>query len=209
MLARIVTAALFALLAVAAPAHAATLTWDVDASSFAPPPHGGTVNGFFVYDSTLQQITNFNITVAGPSFTPFSLNPTNAQVTIGNNLIFQTTNINFTDSALGEHVFFQTDLTDFAAPNQGIVCFQPGFQPCPRGVSLDQFSSASGPGFLQGALEVATPLPASLPLFGSGVMMLAGFAWRDRGRRFRLRPTNLGMRSQAWKTIQTRLTLQV
>jgi hypothetical protein len=28
----------------------------------------------------------------------------------------------------------------------------------------------------------ATPLPAALPLFGSGVMMLAGFAWRSRGK---------------------------
>jgi hypothetical protein len=29
---------------------------------------------------------------------------------------------------------------------------------------------------------LATPLPAALPLFGSGVMMLAGVAWRRRGK---------------------------
>jgi hypothetical protein len=28
----------------------------------------------------------------------------------------------------------------------------------------------------------AAPLPAALPLFGSGVMMLAGVAWRRRGK---------------------------
>ncbi len=27
-----------------------------------------------------------------------------------------------------------------------------------------------------------TPLPAALPLFGSGVLALAGFAWRSRGK---------------------------
>jgi hypothetical protein len=29
---------------------------------------------------------------------------------------------------------------------------------------------------------LATPLPAALPLFGSGVIALAGFAWRKKGR---------------------------
>ena len=28
----------------------------------------------------------------------------------------------------------------------------------------------------------ATPLPAALPLFGSGVLVLAGVAWRRRGK---------------------------
>jgi hypothetical protein len=30
--------------------------------------------------------------------------------------------------------------------------------------------------------DSAAPLPAALPLFGSGVMMLAGFAWQRRGK---------------------------
>jgi hypothetical protein len=30
----------------------------------------------------------------------------------------------------------------------------------------------------------ATPLPSALPLFGSGVVVLAGLAWRSRGKVF-------------------------
>jgi hypothetical protein len=35
---------------------------------------------------------------------------------------------------------------------------------------------------ISGDVVSAVPLPAALPLFGSGVMMLAGVAWRRRGK---------------------------
>ena len=188
---RTIAAAVFALLTVTAPAHAATVTWDVDAAALSglpgiPPSPTWTVTGSFAFNPTLQTISDFNISAAGfPTITPFTLNPLNAQVTISNNLIFQTTNINFQNTALGQDVFFQTSLTDFGDTNQGVVCFQPGFQPCPRGVGLDQFSSVGFDNgsrfFLQGALEVATPLPDTLPMFGAALLALGGFAaWRSR-----------------------------
>jgi hypothetical protein len=176
MISRIFAAVLFALLTVTAPAHSATLRWDVDAHDASGRPNR-TVTGFFDYNSVLGQITNFNIAVA--QFPTFTLNPTNAQVSIGNALILgpQTTNIEFRNFALSETVFLQTAfLADFGQSN-------------PRGYELDFFSDASSPdgGFnLQGGLELATPLPAALPLFGSGMIALAGFA-AYRSRRAALR----------------------
>jgi hypothetical protein len=74
--------------------------------------------------------------------------------------------------------------TDFGQTNRSLICFA---QQCGKGIPLVFFSTATdgdGHGFnLQGALFVApVPLPAALPLFGSGVIALAGVAWRRRGK---------------------------
>jgi hypothetical protein len=59
---RTFAAALFALLTVTVPAHAATLTRYVDASSiFKAAPNQGTVTCFFVYDTTLHNRSPISI----------------------------------------------------------------------------------------------------------------------------------------------------
>jgi hypothetical protein len=74
------------------------------------------------FGETLQKIINFNIVVAeNPTFT---LNPTNARTSIGNNQILwpQTTNIDFRNSAPFEDVFLQTSfLADFTQSNPSVV----------------------------------------------------------------------------------------
>ena len=51
---------------------------------------------------------------------------------------------------------------------------------------LDQFSAVEENGalaFIQGALDVATPVPAALPLFGTALAGLGGVGWfRRRGK---------------------------
>src|SRR5437016_10849381 len=74
-----------AFLTVTAPARAATITWDVNATSLSPTP--GSVTGSFVFNSLLQNITDFNISVTGFGGTPFTLNPSNAQAFFGNNSV--------------------------------------------------------------------------------------------------------------------------
>jgi hypothetical protein len=169
----------FALLTVT-PAHAATLTWDVNATALSglpgmPPQNTWTVTGSFVFDPSLQTITDFNISAAGfPTTTAFTLNASNAQASFGNNLIFDNTNVEFQNSALPETVFLQTALANLGQPN-------------PSGYPLDMFSSVafdnSSRFFLQGEIVSAVPLPATLPLFGSALAGLGGAGWLKRRRK--------------------------
>ena len=76
-------------------------------------------------------------------------------------------------------------LFDSSAPDVDLIVngLMPQFaQFNPTGIPLVFFSNATGVGFLQGKIVSPVPLPAALPLFGSGVLALAGFAWKKRGK---------------------------
>ena len=180
MFTRIFAAALFALLSITTPASAATITWGVNASALSglpgiPPSPTWTVTGSFVFNSALQTITDFNISATGfPNTTPFTLNPLNAQVSMGDNIAPSDTFIDF-----NQHNGNNVDLVvpglipQFATPNPiGI--------PLILGEFSVGFDNGSG-FFLQGGLVSPVPLPDALPLFGSALIGFMGFAvWRSR-----------------------------
>jgi hypothetical protein len=58
-----------------------------------------------------------------------------------------------------------------------------GFAELQEPSGLVGYGTLGGNSVGQATLSVsAVPLPAALPLFGSGILALAGFAWRSRGK---------------------------
>jgi hypothetical protein len=189
MTSKIFAAALFALLTVTAPAKAALITWDVNAVSISgipgtPPANTWTVTGSFVFNSALQTITDFNISATGfPDTTPFTLNPSDAQASIGTNFPLSPpeTGIGFTQNGAPPQNYVGLSVNGLILPQLA--------EPNPTGIPLIIYSSVGfntgsdtdSSFFLGGSLVSATPLPDALPMFGAALLAFMGFgAWRSR-----------------------------
>jgi hypothetical protein len=169
MLTRIFAAALFALLVTTAPAHAGAVAVEDINLNFG---NGYTADGrarFFV-----PGMAEF-----GPDFS--SPNPLH---------------LSFNGSSLDLPFYLHAGLDHFfySSPTGPFLFDLVGFGFPPNFVfsdfSLNGVTAVSGNFDCisisvvggSGTCPVSTPLPAALPLFGSGVMMLAGLAWRSGGR---------------------------
>jgi hypothetical protein len=175
MLTRIFAAALFALLMTTAPAHASPIYLEDLSLNFGG---GYTINGGMYFQLGMNPAPTFTFSFNG---TPLDLS-----------------------SSFGSdpgHFFFDTSPPPLPLP-PGFLPFEfdlariDGIGPLfPPPTSFSDFAlndvpavsgSVSGDtiNFGAGAVSCAapTPLPAALPLFGSGVIALAGFAVRRRGK---------------------------
>jgi hypothetical protein len=170
---RTFAAAIFALLAVTAPLHAATIQWDL--SGVTAP--GVTVTGFFDYDTvpccSAANFPDYNLTLTGAgttfTFTPFNsyLEETgSASLNVMNNGVTITNIEDLGLSSLGD---FGSTTPTLSLSNSIFFIKDPRVQ---------------AEGTLNGELIKApvspVPLPAAFPLFGSALAGLGGFGWLKR-----------------------------
>jgi hypothetical protein len=183
---KLALAAAVALLTVAAPARAAIIQWNLDGVHVTDNP-SMTFTGFLDYDTVANAGTsgssaNYNITefVGGaPSFT-WSLS--NSGTAFGNAVftgpIFEVGSLDSPQMFLGltGNLPFDGSVSTIPLIGSDGTCDTSYFVEgaCATGLGLS--------GSLVEASVSAAPLPAALPLFGSGVIALAGFAWQRRGK---------------------------
>ena len=157
------------------PASATPVTYDVSGTVTG----GGTFTGDFTYDSASNTIANFMFelptTLPSPS-TP----PSGYEMDKGNSfpIIFSSTHFQFDEDV---NTLVTVINLDFA--NSGIVGTLPSLSS-----TLTQGQSGFAPdylAFINGSVTLAsTPLPESLPLLASGLMLLAIlWGWPQRRQR--------------------------
>jgi hypothetical protein len=202
---RTIAAAVFALLTVTAPAHAAIIQWNLDNVAEIGNP-SVTFTGFFDYDTVANAgggaSPDFSITMLTGGSPDFTWSPSNSFGVFGGsgegNAIFNTgtnspaplpflfTGLNLVAEVpdvlvhgTPPYAFGDGSFSPLTLQNNTGGCLAHGscFYEGPAG----QFAVG-----LQGSLTTAevspVPLPAALPLFSSGVIALAGLAWRSRGK---------------------------
>jgi hypothetical protein len=185
---RICAAAVFALLALTAPAHAATIQWNLGNVT----DGAGTVIGFFDYNTNTNTVTNWDIIDIESSPPPLDAFFT-PQLSVGPCLFpfCGGGSIDFTTDLLvqvgGEPYFGDRQLSlDPLDPLDGSVTQVPlGSGSSLSGGPAEFYVPILSGAYLVDAEEVsAVPLPPALPMFGSAVIALAGFA-AIRSRRTR------------------------
>jgi hypothetical protein len=144
-----------------------------------PPPPANvteTVTGSFMFNTATDTVTNVQISVSGPDLTAaytevfsFKNSQLNPQLTVQNGTDFLTLQFNTQFSSGNAPPTTEDDIT--------LVNFQP-LTTTPQGFSIDAASSIFNGDPV--AVE-ATPLPAAIPLFASGLGVL-GFLGLRRKR---------------------------
>jgi hypothetical protein len=189
---KIAHAAAAAFLTVTAPAHAALIQWNLDNVTEQGNP-SVTLTGFFDCDTVANVAAglptgfspNFSITElgGGPSLTWSSLNSNSPFDFSSLGPRFTFVGDGLTDG-LGELIIDPNNSFDGSVPTLPLVAGSFLLaQDCSGGQCTNRdFLPLAGS--LTATDISAVPLPAALPLFGSGVMMLAGFAARRGGKVF-------------------------
>jgi hypothetical protein len=186
--------AVFAMLTAAAPARAATITWYLNAAPEFPDNglQGETVTGFFDWDTVTNTPTDWSITGKGPFIFSYSCgvpcpftaintvpNPSGSGLALPVPLGFDQQG--HVLGGQGVYLYFENhQVTALDDPTN--IFFLSSFSTLPASSNpvfnkAEIFGTVSAPP----AVPSPVPLPASLPLFGSGVLALAGLAWR-RGK---------------------------
>jgi len=177
-------AAVLALLAAADPAHAATIEWDlVNVNNTS----GIGLTGFFDYDTVANSgsaewspIANYSITETGVEPTPFTFSSsTGSQLFAG----LGGSEISLFQNGPSEPTFLPGD---FGLAAAGLLSSL-GTDTIMGGIVLPP-SNSSEPdifGSIEGRDVSAAPLPPALPMFGSALLALAGFAAWSRRRAVR------------------------
>jgi hypothetical protein len=185
---RTIAAAVFALLTVTASAHAATIQWDFFGVGNNPVVVGGTypnntyatvsVAGYFDYDTTTGGLAS----VAHPFDYQFYYNGSLASIcTVGCDLFLNNNTISLGAIASGVFTLTAPQPLDGSVP---IMSGTNGF----LYVFAPNGTSATG-AFVEGKTiqtpppQAYAPLPDALPLFGTALLALGGFAWRSRQQR--------------------------
>jgi hypothetical protein len=167
-----------ALLAFTAPARAAIIQWNLENVHAVGNP-AVTVTGFFDFDTAppiplfTGQFSTYEFTVSGLGGPPFTLTRSNTGL-VGE--IFGDSSLRVSSDTVDQQV--QLDVGGLSTSIFG------GFVGS-NAPLISSFSYVVGNNEefnLQGSILDVVPLPAALPLFGSGVMVLAGFAVRRRGK---------------------------
>jgi hypothetical protein len=184
---RTFAAALFALLTVTAPAHAALITDTIDftASDFqsnnpaVSPPIDPLKGSFtFTYDPTVASpdpttagFTLHSLTLANLAYpTAFDYTGSGADLLVGS---FHNNSGGFFP---GHNSFF----LELAGLHDNNPTFFAAFYSI-DGLTGTYFGTNTGTvDLVSQTVQNPVPLPPALPLFGSGVMMLAGVAWRKK-----------------------------
>jgi hypothetical protein len=180
------SAAVFALLTVAAPARAAIIEWNLDDVAEIGNP-SVTFTGFFDYDTVANAgpsgtSPNFNITELVGATPTLTFSPTNSTSffdnlsSFGLGPRFGLEGGSAGDAALLELIIANNGTFDGSVPLTPLFRAQ-----LTTAFLTPQIEQVQLSGLLTSNAS-AVPLPAALPLFGSGVMMLAGFAVRRRGK---------------------------
>jgi hypothetical protein len=159
------------------PASANTYTYNFSGASFDYPPTE-TITGSFVEDTTLNKEDSANLTVFGTSFTE------SGAATCG---LGAGTCITAYDVSNDEIEIFFASVLNGSSPDalSGVVYFPNLGSTCSSNCTtvsanpvivytFEEVDSASGNAVL------ATPLPAALPLFATGLGALSFFGWRRK-----------------------------
>lgn len=178
-------AAALALLTVTAPAHAATIQWDLSGVTNTPFSNSiATVTGFFDYNTTTQTFPTYGFSVtSSPLVTgglgDFTLTPSTSYVSNisgPNNLQIQNNGYSDANAEildLGNVAFDGTAGAVLLLSDAGVVHL----------INIDTIFPEGGDAALQGELveSAVTPLPPALPMFAAALFALTGFAsWRSR-----------------------------
>jgi len=162
-------------LAVAAPANAATIQWNLNDVTV-PNSSGIALTGYFVYDSTAASISEkfpiYSISLASPSnsfFGNFTLTQSNSFVQYGGSGALSIMNDGATSS-----LYQSISLGSYGAfdGTSGALLL---LSPYLSGIATN-YSGINRAAVLQGKLTASVspvPLPATFPLFGSGILALA------------------------------------
>jgi len=179
---RTIAAAVFALLAFTATTHAATIQWDLSGVIGEP---GVTVTGFFDYNTTTNSFPNYSFSVTGlccasaAFFNPFTLTSSNSYILGASNdganfYINGATSTNFEVITLG------TESGSFDGTSGSVLVLS-------QSSVVARNAIGEGQALLQGQLVEApvspAPLPPALPLFATGILVLAGVAAVRKSRR--------------------------
>jgi len=170
-----IAVAIFALLAVTAPVHATTIQWDL-VNVTDTEGDGLSFTGFFDFNGNGFS-SNYSLTVSGWQPTPVTATPSNSAL----NLASSQSSSGFALVPNGGGIVCCGDTgvsvngpLDGSVPALSIISGESYFYTAPGvWVPLE--------GSIQEASVSATPLPPALPLFGSALLALAGFAaYRSR-----------------------------
>jgi hypothetical protein len=175
---RAFAAAIFALLVVAAPTRAATITWDLNATAEPgqfPQWQGEQLTGVIDWNTTTSTPIDWTISGVGP--TVFTNNCTSATcywALFGDGVLGGNEPVNF----------------DFITPNSKGAVLDYGITALNGPASLLYIHGYVGSGVLgtfSGTLSAqpsAVPLPAGLPLFGTALAGLGAVGWFKKRRGF-------------------------
>jgi hypothetical protein len=155
-----------------APANAVPVTWDLTGVTF---NDGGAASGSFVFDASTDTYSSWNITTSPGSLVTNSFDYTNVNSALqsafsGPTSLFVETSGNV-DRLL---LVFVSALTD----SGGVVSLRTSGGGFEIQLGGDQSRTISG-GSVDSVVS-ATPLPAALPLFATGLGALGLLGWRRK-----------------------------
>jgi hypothetical protein len=155
------------------PANASTISWSLSNVAFNDTR---TATGNFTFDTSTHNLTTWNITTSnGPAFSGFTYTPITSTVGIVTDQVFAL------ESSNSELYFtFMTSLGTASAADYLATSIS---QPYEFSGSQIRFVEAGS--YITSDTASATPLPAALPLFATGLGVMG---WLARRRKWKRQP---------------------
>jgi hypothetical protein len=146
------------------PTNAATITWDVSVVL----GDGGSVGGLFTVDTTAASLLSVNLSTTAGSVLPGSL----YTGLVGSSIT--STEVSFLDTTSTISLTLTLNSGSLFVPAISLAITAVEFVVCPPDLSCN---FRGGDGTIS-----ATPVPAALPLFATGLGALGLLGWRRRRR---------------------------
>jgi hypothetical protein len=197
-----ILAAVLALLAITAPAHAATIQWDLRGVTGFEENPAQTVTGFFDYNTTTQTFPYYYFSVSDNPLIQggvgtFALTPSNSYIQSGGPNSIQIYNDCYSDDNAEILSLSPSGATaSYDGTSGPLLLVSPSESEVAHLINIGDLLNIGGGRYvslqeggdtvLQGELveTAVTPLPPALPMFGAALLALVGFAaWQRRAAR--------------------------